>query len=49
MPKLESIEAVCLKCDTRKIFYLDKEPMPTCDQCGREMVIREVLREGKRD
>ena len=49
MVKIEPVEAVCIKCETTKIFFLEKEPIPKCDRCGREMVIRELLREGKRD
>ncbi|MBW1711971.1 MAG: hypothetical protein JRJ59_02325 [Deltaproteobacteria bacterium] len=47
--KIEAIESVCPQCRTTKIFYLGREPMPKCDKCGREMVIRELLIEGKHD
>ncbi len=49
MDKIEPIEAICLHCGTTKIFFLGREPLPRCDECGREMVIREILIEGKRD
>lgn len=47
--KLEPIEAVCPRCQATKIFFLGREPMPRCDNCDREMVIKEVLVEGKHD
>lgn len=47
--KVEPIEAVCPKCQATKIFYLGQESFPTCEVCGLEMVIKEVLIEGKHD
>lgn len=47
--RVEPVEAVCPKCQATKIFYLGREQMPQCELCKLEMVIKEVLREGKRD
>lgn len=47
--KIEPVEAVCPVCGETKIFFLNLEPMPKCNKCGREMVIREILVEGKHD
>ncbi len=43
----EFIEVACPICDSRKIICLPEEPMPKCDVCRIEMVIKEVLTEGK--
>lgn len=45
----EAIEAVCPNCRKTKIFYLGREAMPMCEDCGLEMMIKEVLIEGKHD
>ena len=47
--KYEPVETVCPKCHATKIFYLGREDMPRCDKCGLEMIIRELLIEGKHD
>jgi len=47
--KIEPIEAVCLKCGRTKIFFLNQESVPKCEVCGLEMLIKEILVEGKRD
>lgn len=47
--KIEPVEAICPRGHMTKIFYLNQEPIPKCDKCGREMVIREILVEGKHD
>lgn len=49
MKKIEPIEAVCLKCGRTKIFFLNQESVPKCEVCGLEMLIKEILVEGKRD
>jgi ribosomal protein S27E len=43
----EPVEVGCLKCGRTAIIYLPKEPVPRCEECGVEMVIRELLDEGK--
>jgi len=47
--KIEPIEAVCPKCGRTKIFFLNREPVPKCEVCGLEMLIKEMLVEGKHD
>ena len=47
---LESIvpvEVVCPKCQRTEIVYIPKEQIPKCPDCKTQMVLREVLREGK--
>ena len=43
----EFVEVGCPVCDQRKIICLPEESMPKCDFCKAEMVIKEVLTEGK--
>ena len=45
--KIEVVEAKCPKCDHTAIVYLPKEPMPQCPKCRVQMVVKEVLTEGK--
>lgn len=45
--KIEAVEVVCPKCQRTEIVYLPKEPIPRCPKCRVEMVIKEVLEEGK--
>ena len=45
--KLEAIEAVCPKCKDTRIVYIPKEEIPRCLKCDIQMVIRELLDEGK--
>ena len=45
--KREFVEVVCPVCRESKIIALPEEPMPKCDKCKRDMVIKEVLTEGK--
>jgi transposase-like protein len=47
---LESIvpvEVVCPKCQRTEIVYIPKEQIPKCPDCKTQMVLRELLREGK--
>jgi transposase-like protein len=47
---LESIvpvEVVCPKCQRTEIVYIPKEQIPKCPDCKMQMVLRELLREGK--
>lgn len=43
----EPVEVACPKCKEALIAYLSLEQMPTCPVCKGEMIIREVLTEGK--
>jgi ribosomal protein L37AE/L43A len=40
-------EVVCPKCQRTEIVYIPKEQIPTCPDCKTQMVLRELLREGK--
>ncbi len=41
------VEVVCPKCQHTEIVYTPKEPIPRCPDCKTQMVLRELLREGK--
>ncbi len=43
----EPVEVICPKCGHTKIIYLPKEEIPKCPVCGTQMMIRELLDEGK--
>jgi len=45
--KLEAIEVECPRCRNTQIVYIPKEEIPKCPQCNVQMVIRELLDEGK--
>jgi len=45
--KKEAIEVICPKCNRTEIVYIPKEDIPKCPNCGINMVIRELLTEGK--
>lgn len=45
----EAIEVVCPKCKRTEIVYVPLEEIPKCVDCNTQMVIREILTEGKRD
>lgn len=45
--KREFIEVACPVCDQRKIICLPEESIPMCEFCKVEMVIKEILTEGK--
>ena len=45
--KLEAIEIECPKCNNTQIVYIPKEEIPKCPKCQVQMVIRELLDEGK--
>lgn len=45
--KHEFVEVACPMCNQRKIICLPKETIPQCEFCRVEMVIKEVLTEGK--
>ena len=43
----EFVEVACPICGTRKIICLPEESIPKCEICRREMILKEVLTEGK--
>lgn len=43
----EFVEVVCPKCRKIQIIAVPEEPMPRCEICKRDMIIKEVLTEGK--
>ena len=45
--KMEAIEVICPKCRHTEIIYLPEEAIPKCPDCDLQMVIRELLDEGK--
>jgi ribosomal protein S27E len=45
--KKEPIEIKCPKCNRTEIIYLPIEDFPKCPDCKIEMVIKELLDEGK--
>ena len=45
--KQEAIEIICPKCKRTEIIYSPKEEISKCPDCKRQMVIRELLDEGK--
>ena len=45
--KREFVEVACPICKQSKIICLPEETMPKCDFCHREMILKEVLTEGK--
>lgn len=45
--KREFVEVACPVCDQRKIICLPEESLPRCEFCKVEMVIKEILTEGK--
>lgn len=45
--KREFVEVACPICDQRKIICVPEESIPICEFCKVEMVIKEILTEGK--
>ncbi|MGA1845585.1 hypothetical protein [Deferribacter abyssi] len=45
--RIEAIEVKCPKCGRKQIVYIPKETIPKCPDCGTQMVISELLDEGK--
>jgi hypothetical protein len=45
--KREFIEVACPLCNQRKILCVPDESIPKCEFCKVEMVLKEVLTEGK--
>ncbi|HEX9777746.1 MAG TPA: hypothetical protein VGA63_06315 [Geopsychrobacteraceae bacterium] len=45
--KHEPIEIVCPRCRYKEIVYLPLEDLPLCPECHTQMLISELLDEGK--
>ncbi len=45
--KAEAVQVKCPVCDQTQIIYLPKEPIPRCPIHDVEMILRELLDEGK--
>ena len=45
--KMQAIEVVCPKCKRTEIVYLPNEDIPKCRNCNIQMMIQELLDEGK--
>lgn len=45
--RLEAIEVRCPMCDMTQIIYIPREEIPRCPDCRKQMVINELLDEGK--
>jgi ribosomal protein S27E len=43
----EFVEVACPICGTRRIICLPEESLPKCEICRKEMIIKEILTEGK--
>ena len=43
----EAVEIKCPRCKRTEILYLPEENMPKCRKCRVDMVIKELLKEGK--
>ncbi len=43
----KAVEVICPKCRQTQIVYFPKETMPVCQQCRVDMVLKEILTEGK--
>lgn len=41
------VEVACPSCNRTKIICLPEEEIPKCEYCKTQMVIREILTEGK--
>jgi ribosomal protein S27E len=46
-PKLEAVEIICPKCRYTEIIYLPITDLPLCPECNTQMMISELLDEGK--
>jgi ribosomal protein S27E len=45
--KAEAVQVKCPICDHTEIIYIPKEEIPECPKCKVEMIIGELLDEGK--
>jgi phage FluMu protein Com len=41
------LEVICPRCKFTEIVYIQKEDIPKCPNCKIQMVIKEILLEGK--
>ena len=46
-PQQQTVEILCPKCKRTEIIRLPTEQLPRCPACNLQMVIKEVLTEGK--
>jgi len=42
-----AVEVYCPKCEHTEIVYIPDEEIPPCPRCKKQMVIKEILKEGK--
>jgi predicted RNA-binding Zn-ribbon protein involved in translation (DUF1610 family) len=47
MSKDQTVEIKCPGCGYTKIVSVPKESIPVCPKCKKQMLIKEILREGK--
>jgi ribosomal protein S27E len=45
--KVQAVEVKCPKCEFTQIKYIPKEQIGKCPECGSNMIISEILEEGK--
>jgi ssDNA-binding Zn-finger/Zn-ribbon topoisomerase 1 len=45
--KIQVVEVKCPRCEYTQIKYIPKEEIGKCPQCGGNMIISEILEEGK--
>ncbi|GAB1410681.1 hypothetical protein MASR1M90_18350 [Desulfovibrionales bacterium] len=45
--KREFVEVTCPRCKQTKIVCVPEEPIPACEYCKVQMIIKEILTEGK--
>lgn len=45
--KAEPVQIQCPQCRHTEIIYIPIEELPRCPRCGSQMMIRELLDEGK--
>jgi len=43
----EPVEVMCPKCEHTEIVFIPKEEIPKCPKCKKQMVVKEILTEGK--
>jgi ribosomal protein S27E len=45
--KGDAIEVYCPRCEHTEIIYVPEEDIPKCPKCRKQMVFKEILKEGK--
>ena len=45
--KKEALEIICPRCNRTEIVYIPVQQIPKCPECKLQMVIRELMKEGK--